>query len=110
MPKFDGTSARLDFEFYKTKLMAIGALKDGFQKAYKQDLPINVPGATLDPTLTANEKLRAIAMSYLILSTDGTPQDMIKPAGDDPHLAWKLLVCCDVWKKVDIYSLFLIGK
>lgn len=31
-------------------------------------------------------------MSYLILSTDVTPQDMIKPAEDDPYLAWKLLV------------------
>lgn len=81
IPKFDGTSTKLDFESYKTKLMAIGALRNGFQKAYKTDLPINLPETTLDPALTANEKLRATAMSYLILSTDGAPQNMIKQAG-----------------------------
>ena len=72
--------------------MAVGALKDWFYQAYLKDLPINLPGAvTLDPILTANEKLRSTAMAYLILITEGAPQDLIKPAKDNPFLAWTLL-------------------
>ena len=47
---------------------------------------------SLDPSLTANEKLWSTAMSYLILTTEGASQDLIKPTGSDPFLiAWKLL-------------------
>ena len=91
MPKFDGTSTKAEFETYKTKFMAVGALKDGFHKALLKNLPVNKPGATADPELTAYEKLRAMAMAYLILPTKGAPQDLIKPAGDEPYLAWQLL-------------------
>ena len=91
MLKFDDTSTRVDFLSYKTKLMAFGALKDIFQLAYLTDLKINPSGSTsLDPNLTANVKLRSTAMSYLILTTEGVPQDLIKPAGNDPFLAWNL--------------------
>ena len=92
MPKFDGTSTKVNFESYKTKLMAVGALKDEFHQAYLKDLPTNPPGAaSLDVTLATNEKLRSTAIAYLILTIEATPQDLTKPAEDDPHLAWKLL-------------------
>ena len=64
--------------------MAAWALKNGIQLAYLSGFPINPPGSTtLDSILTANEKLRSTAMSYLILTTKGAPQDLIKPAGSD---------------------------
>ena len=92
MSKFDGTSTKDDFETFKTKLMAVGALKDGFQLVYLKDLVINPPGTTTpNTTLTNIEKLRSTAMAYLILTTKGAPQDLIKPAGDDSYLAWQLL-------------------
>ena len=92
MPRFDGICTKVDFKSYKTKLMTVGALKDGLQLAYLKDLKINLPGTTPpDLNLIANEKLKSTAMFYLILSTEGVPQNLIKPAGDNPYHAWKLI-------------------
>ena len=40
MQKFDGNSSKMDFETYETRLLAIGAIKDGFDAALLTDLPI----------------------------------------------------------------------
>ena len=33
LQKFDGNSSKLDFETYETRLLAIGAIKEGFDYA-----------------------------------------------------------------------------
>ena len=105
MPKFDGTSTKADFESYKTKHMAVEALKDGFHKAYVKNRPVNKPGATTpDPNLIANEKLRAMAIAYLILIIKEASQDLIKPVKDDPYLAWQLLTARYQPSTIDEYA------
>src|SRR5688500_6638572 len=94
--KFDGTS-RSNFREYKTKLLAIGALKGGFDDALLKDLPVK-PG---DPEEKANKEKNVATWSYLTLTLDGEPGQMITTISDQsPYKAWKML--CIMYDPSDV--------
>ena len=69
--KYDGLS-RIDFGRWKTKMLAVAAIKGGFDAAYISDLPAvkdlsAVPPITEDDA-KANAKKRALAWNYLIVA------------------------------------------
>ena len=78
MQKFDGNSSKMDFETYETRLLAIGAIKDGFDEALLKDLPIISTSTPSDPVIEANRKLRNLAKSYLVLTLEGPPLNLVK--------------------------------
>ena len=51
MQKFDGNSSKLDFETYETRILAIGALKDGFDTALLTNLPITSTTVPPEPII-----------------------------------------------------------
>src|SRR5687768_16178689 len=94
--KFDGTS-RSNFREYKTKLLAIGALKGGFDEALLKDLPVK-PG---DPDEKANKEKNVAAWSYPALTLDGVPGQMLTTISDQsPYKAWKMF--CILYDPSDV--------
>src|SRR5687768_13299420 len=87
--KFDGSNTQ-DFHQFKQKLLAVGAIKGGWDEALEQSLSI----AT---TLTvskheANSRKRKLAWSNLFLVLEGTPLCIVKDiTTGDPHVAWTAL-------------------
>src|SRR6476620_9744205 len=91
MHKFDGNSSKLDFETYETRLLAVGAIKDGFDTALLTDLPIILTTVPPDPVIATNKKLRSFAKSYLVLTLEGPPLNLVKEC-TNPFDAWNLLI------------------
>src|ERR671920_409619 len=91
MQKFDGNSSKMDFETYETRLLAIGAIKDGFDTALLTNLPIISSSVPPDPVIETNKKLRNLAKSYLVLTLEGPPLNLVKGCVN-PFDAWQLLV------------------
>ena len=103
MQKFDGNSSKLDFETYETRLLAIGAIKDGFDTALLTDLPITSTTVPPDPVIETNKKLRNLAKSYLVLTLEGPPLNLVKGCVN-PFDAWTLLVSMYKPKTMDEYA------
>src|SRR6476646_2017624 len=103
MQKFDGNISKMDFEAYETRILAIGALKDGFDTALLKDLPITLTTIPPDPVIETNQKLRKIAMGYLVLTLDGPPLNLVKGC-QNPYDAWKLLVAKYKPQTIDEYA------
>ena len=78
MQKFNGNSSKMNFETYETRLLAIGAIKDGFDAALLTDLPIISTTTPPDPVFENSIKLRNLAKSYLVLTLDGLPLNLVK--------------------------------
>lgn len=91
MQKFDGNSSKLDFETFETRLLAIGAIKDGFDTALLKDLPIILTTVPPDWVIETNKKLRNHARSYLVLTLEGPPLNLVKGCAN-PFDAWNLLI------------------
>ena len=103
MQKFDGNSSKMDFETYETRILAIGALKDGFDTALLTDLPITSTTVPPDPIIEVNQKLRRVAMGYLVLTLDGPPLKLVRSC-KNPYDAWKLLNDMYKPKTMDEYA------
>ena len=103
MQKFDGNSSKMDFETYETRILAIGALKDGFDTALLSDLPITLTAVPPDPVIETNKKLRKVAMGYLVLTLDGPPLHLVKGC-TNPFEAWKLLINMYKPRTMDEYA------
>jgi len=96
MLNFDGTS-RSNFREYKTKLLAIGALKSGFDEALLNDLP-TIAGDTKEKE---NREKNVTAWSYLTLTLDGVPGQMLSTISDKkPYKTWKML--CNMYDPTDV--------
>ena len=80
MLKFDG-SGRVDFGRWKTKMLAIAAIKGEFNRAYLTQLPLTAaPNAT--PPVTADDVLENIkknqlAWNYLFVALEGPPLEAV---------------------------------
>ena len=103
MQKFDGNSSKLDFETFETRLLAIGAIKDGFDTALLQDLPIISASVPPDLVIETNKKLRNLAKSYLVLTLEGPPFNMVKRCAN-PFDAWTLLIAQYKPMTIDEYA------
>jgi len=103
MQKFDGNSLKMDFETYETRLLAIGAIKDGFDAALLTNLPITSISLPPDPIIETNIKLRNLAKSYLVLTLDGPPLNLVKGCAN-PYDAWQLLISMYKPKTMNEYA------
>src|SRR5687767_1664325 len=87
--KFD-VSNKHDFLRYKEKLLVIGQMGGGFDKALESNLP------TVDASgnnLANNIKKRNTTWSYLIFSLEGLPLVMIRQVVDkNPFTAWTRMI------------------
>jgi hypothetical protein len=89
--KFDG-SDKMDFERFATKMLAIGGLKDGFDEALENNLPIVDANGKDIPD---NIEKRKLAWNHLLLALEGPPLMIIKRiSSKDPHAAWTQLIQC----------------
>ena len=105
LSKFSGSSNQ-DFELFRTKLIAIGALKDGFHEAYLKDLTIKTQDAVVD---ALNAKLVTIAWSHLLIVLEGPPGQMVKNiTSQNPYKAWKVL--CQRYEPMDVEAYTRINQ
>jgi len=83
--------------------LAIGAIKDGFDTALLTDLPITLTTVPPDPVIETNKKLRNLAKSYLVLTLEGPPLNLVKGCVN-PFDAWTLLISMYKPKTMDEYA------
>ena len=115
MPKFDGTG-KIDFGRWKTKMLAIAAIKGNFDTAYLQDLPtvVNATATATNPVVVTqveaeeNLKKRNLAMNYLIVYLEGQPLRVVtNTTSGNPYDAWNALVAKYEPATVEAYSQLL---
>jgi len=88
MTRLAGVKTKLSY--YKSRMLAMARLTDNMDVAYKKFIPIDPTATGYDKTL---HELREKAWSYLILSLDGPPLELVRVVPlEDPHAAWNLLV------------------
>ena len=88
MTRFAGV--RSEFSYYKSRMLAMARLNEDMDIAYLQNIETDPTKTGYDTDL--HEK-RKKAWSYLILSLDGPPLELVRVVPDeDPHAAWNLLV------------------
>ena len=89
MLRFDG-SIKSDFSYYKSRMLAMVRLTDIMDVAYKKLIAIDAATTGYDKAL---HELREKAWSYLILSLDGPPLELVRVVPlEDPYAAWNLLL------------------
>ena len=84
--KFNGTT---NFSRFRTKMLAYGVLKKGFDKALLHDLNIS----STCPDRDKNLELRQEAWSYLMIALDGAALQLVDNlSSQNPYEAWNMLV------------------
>src|SRR5687767_5178986 len=84
--KFNGST---DFSRFRTKMLAFGALKKGFDTALLSDL--NITAGSLDETV--NKVLRKDAWSYLMIALDGAALQLVDNLNpQNPYVARQMLI------------------
>jgi hypothetical protein len=88
MLRFDGTN-KSDFSYYKTRMLAMAKLNKGMDIAFKKQIEMDPKAQGYDKD---EHELRDEAWSYLILSLDGPPLELVRVTpNEDPYAAWNLL-------------------
>lgn len=104
--KFDGTDSTI-FQRYSTKLLAVGALKSGFDQALEQDLNISTTFNQVHTQAIQEEnvKKRRIAWRYLLLTLEEEPLLLVEEtATRNPFNAWVQLNATYMSTLTDMYT------
>jgi hypothetical protein len=88
LARFNGSN--MDFNLFKIRMLSSGALRDGFNKAYTQDLTVSTGTTATD---AENLKLKNFAWNYLQMALEGPPLSIVLGIDSmNPFEAWNMLI------------------